>query len=141
VFAAFTATAQVPDMDEQTNAKKEKDIEALYVAYVSKQLQLTPEEAQKFWPIHSQYNAELKALNKSNLSEIEREQAVLNIKKKYVSNFNRVLGNERCNNFYRQDAAFRDRLKNRLKEIRQQRRMENQNQQGGGIRRKNMQQR
>jgi hypothetical protein len=140
VLAAFTATAQAPDMDEQPNPKKEKDIEALYVAYVSKQLQLTPEEAQKFWPIHSQYNAELKALNKSNISEIDREQAVLNIKKKYVGNFNRVLGSERCNNFYRQDAAFREKLRSRLKEIRQQRRMENMNQQGG-VRRKNIPQR
>jgi hypothetical protein len=142
IMAAFTAAAQAPDPDEQqSNLKKEKDIEALYVAYVSQQLKLTPEEAQKFWPIHAQYNEELKAINKSNLSEIDRDQAVLNVKKKYVGNFNKILGNERCNNFYKQDAAFRDRLRNRLKELRQKRRMENQNQQGGGIRRKNMQQR
>jgi hypothetical protein len=93
----------------------------LYIAYISKQLNLTPEEAQKFWPVHTQYNTELKAINKNNLSEIDREQAVLNVKKKYVGNFNKVLGNERCNNFYRQDAAFREKLRNRLKQIRQQR--------------------
>jgi hypothetical protein len=125
VLAAFTATAQAPDVDDQPSPQREAKIEALYVAYVSKQLQLTPEEAQKFWPIHTQYNAELKALNKNNLSEIDREQAVLNIKKKYVGNFNKVLGNDRCNNFYKQDAAFREKLRSRLKEIRQQRRMEN----------------
>ncbi len=142
VLAAFTATAQVSEMDdqEQLNPKNEQKIEALYIAYVSQQLKLTPEEAQKFWPIHAQYNEELKTINKSNLNEIDREQAVLNIKKKYVGNFNRVLGNERCNNFYRQDAAFRERLRNRLKEMRQKRRMNNMPQQGP-VRRKNMPQR
>ena len=141
VIAALGANAQVADADEQQpNPKKEKDIEALYIAYVSKQLQLTPEEAQKFWPIHAQYNEELKTINRNNLSEIDREQAVLNIKKKYVGNFSKVLGNERCNDFYRQDAAFRERLRNRLKEIRQKRRMNNMPQQGP-IRRKNMMQR
>ncbi len=142
VLAAFTATAQVSETDdqEQLNPKNEQKIEALYIAYVSQQLKLTPEEAQKFWPIHAQYNEELKTINKSNLNEIDREQAVLNIKKKYVGNFNRVLGNERCNNFYRQDAAFRERLRNRLKEMRQKRRMNNMPQQGP-TRRRNIPQR
>jgi hypothetical protein len=67
---------------------------------------------------------------------------VLNIKKKYVANFNKVLGNERCNNFYRQDAAFREKLRNRLKQMRQQR-MNNgvrpDGQPRGGGMRKNMQ--
>jgi hypothetical protein len=141
-LASFTAAAQTQDAeaDDQPNPKKEAKIEALYVAYISQQLKLTPEEAQKFWPIHTQYNAELKAVNKNNLSEIDREQAVLNIKKKYVGNFNKILGNERCNNFYRQDAAFREKLRNRLKQIRQQRmnngvRPDGQPRGGGGIRR------
>jgi hypothetical protein len=144
-LACFTATAQTPDaeIDDQQNPKREAKIEALYIAYISKQLNLTPEEAQKFWPIHSQYNTELKAINKNNLSEIDREQAVLNIKKKYVANFNKVLGNERCNNFFTKDAAFRDKLRNRLKQMRQQRmnnglRPDGQPRGGGGMR-KNMQ--
>jgi hypothetical protein len=122
-LVSFTAAAQTQDVvvDDQPNPKKEAKIEALYIAYISQQLKLTPEEAQKFWPIHTQYNAELKEANKNNLSEIDREQAVLNIKKKYVGNFNKILGNERCNNFYRQDAAFREKLRNRLKQMRQQR--------------------
>ncbi len=139
IMAAFTATAQAPDPDEQLDPKKEEKMKALYVAYITQQLNLTSDEAQKFWPIHAQYDAELVSINKSNLNEIDREEAIVKVKRKYVGSFTKILGNDRCNKFNVHDNAFRERLRNRLKELRQQRRMQNQNQQGGGIRRKNMQ--
>lgn len=121
VFAAFTATAQVSFEDGQMNLKKEEKIKALYIAYISQQLSLTPLEAEKFWPAHAQYEADIREINKSDLKELDRQQAVLNVKKKYQGNFNKILGNERSNNFYRQDAEFRKKLVDRLKQIRQQR--------------------
>lgn len=38
------------------------NIEAIKVAYITKQLNLSAEEAQKFWPVHNAYMAELKKL-------------------------------------------------------------------------------
>ena len=35
-------------------------LEALKIAYITKRLDLSPEEAQKFWPIYNQYAEELK---------------------------------------------------------------------------------
>ena len=86
----FTATAQgsgqlATDQDTQVedgDAKKNEKIQALYVAYLQKELNLTSEEAQKFWPVHSQFENDLKGIKK-DLPELDREQAVLNIKKKY----------------------------------------------------------
>lgn len=121
VFAAFNSNAQVNADDVQLNPKKEEKIKALYVAYISQQLALTPLEAEKFWPAHAQYETDLQALNKSELNELDKQQAVLNVKKKYQSNFNKILGNERSNHFYRQDAEFRKKLVDRLKQMRQQR--------------------
>ena len=44
--------------------QKEK-IEALKMGYISKELDLSPEEAQKFWPVYNQYQKELDAAKKN----------------------------------------------------------------------------
>ena len=136
IFAFFSATAQTDDAATTIqNPKKEEKIKALYVAYISQQLSLTADEAQKFWPVHAQYEAELKNINQGNAGELDRQQAVLNVKKKYQGSFNKILGTERSNNFYRQDAEFRKKLVERLKQMRQQRKMENNNNSGGKLQR------
>ena len=48
VFLGSFAVAKAQD-EKQPG----KPVEALYVAYVTQQLQLSPEDAQKFWPIHA----------------------------------------------------------------------------------------
>ena len=131
LFAVFNVVAQSPTDDQEMNPKKEEKIKALYVAYITQQLQLTPDEAQKFWPMHAQYEADLRAVNNSSSNELDKQQAVLNVKKKYQSSFTKILGNDRSNNFYRQDGEFRKKLVERLKQMRQQRQ---QNPGQGGMR-------
>ena len=120
-LVAFTASAQAGSEEKQANPKKEEKIRALYIAYISQQLMLTPSEAEKFWPAHTQYEADLRAVNKGEINELDRQQAVLNVKKKYQGSFNKIIGSERTNNFYKQDAEFRKKLVDRLKQMRQQR--------------------
>ena len=93
--------------------KKQERIKALYVAYVSQQLQLSPEEAQKFWPVHNQFETELKAI-KPDQPVLDKEQARLNIKKKYQDNFNKILGTNRCEHFFRLDGEFKRKLLDRV---------------------------
>ena len=83
---------------------KSEKVEALYVAYMTKQLKLTEEEAQKFWPIHTQYDNELKAVER-NANELERQQNALNVKKKYQDRFIKVVGTDRTNDFFRTKIA------------------------------------
>lgn len=113
-FAATAQDTQVEDGD----AKKNEKIQALYVAYVTKELNLTSDEAQKFWPVHNQFENELKGIKKG-LPELDREQAVLNIKKKYQGNFNTLLGPTRCERLFRMRSVFQKRLMERLKNRRQ----------------------
>lgn len=120
-ITSFTSLAQVGAGDGAANPKREEKIKALYVAYITQQLSLTAGEAEKFWPLHAQYDAELRSINDNNMDEIDRQQAILNVKKKYVSGFNKILGNERSNNFYKQDGEFRKKMVERLKQLRQQR--------------------
>ncbi|HMU08839.1 MAG TPA: hypothetical protein PKC54_02465 [Ferruginibacter sp.] len=101
---------------EGDESKKVQDIKALYVAYVTKQLNLTPDEAQKFWPVHTQFENDIKSVNK-DLPELQKQQAYLDVKKRYQENFNRIIGASRCDRFFRMDGEF----KRKLLEIRNQR--------------------
>ncbi|MEP6713021.1 MAG: hypothetical protein ABJA37_11415 [Ferruginibacter sp.] len=98
--------------------KREEKIQALYIAYITQQLKLTEDEAQKFWPVHAQYDNEIKAV-RSDMSELDRQQAALNVKKKYQDRFIKILGPDRANDFFKTDAEFRKRMIERLRKIRQ----------------------
>lgn len=92
---------------------KQEKIKALYVAYVTQQLALTPDEAQKFWPVHTQFETELRGVKK-DLSELEIQQARLDIKKRYQANFNNIIGTNRCERFFRMDGEFKRKLVERV---------------------------
>lgn len=115
ISSVFTASAQDNQPKEENEGQKK--IEALYVAYITKELNLTAEEAQKFWPVHTQFTNELKAV-KQDMPELDKQQTILNIKKKYQDNFNRILGNKRCERFFKMDGEFKRKL---LERIRKQR--------------------
>ena len=115
----FAATAQDDQAGNDNNNRQEK-IKALYVAYITQQLNLTEAEAQKFWPLHAQFESDIKAV-KPDLPELDKQQAVLNIKKKYQENFNRILGPNRCERFFQMDGEFKRKL---LDKIRKQREMQ-----------------
>ncbi len=92
---------------------KQERIQALYVAYVTQQLKLTPDEAQRFWPVHTQFEAELKGVNKE-LPELPKQQAYLDIKKKYQDNFIKIVGVNRCERFFRMSDEFKRKLRERV---------------------------
>lgn len=99
-------------------AKREEKIQALYIAYLTQQLKFTEDEAQKFWPVHAQYDKEIKAV-REDLNELDRQQATLNVKKKYQDRFIKILGADRANDFFKTDAEFRKRMIERLRKMRQ----------------------
>ena len=70
VFAGFTATAQVTSEEGQgqANPKREEKIKALYIAYISQQLSLTPAEAEKFWPVFNKFSD-----NQTNLHKQKKQ--------------------------------------------------------------------
>lgn len=52
-----------PDPGSKKEHRKEK-IESLRVAYITKELALTPEEAQVFWPVYNEYQSKAEASRK-----------------------------------------------------------------------------
>jgi len=112
ISSIFVARAQDNQPGDET--KRQEKLKALYVAFITEKLELTADDAQKFWPAHTQFENEIKGVNK-DLPELEKQQAILNIKKKYQDNFTRILGPKRCERFYRMDGEFKRKLLERIR--------------------------
>jgi hypothetical protein len=122
LLVLMSLTAFVKAQDEALSAeKKQQGIDALKVAFISKELDLTPDEAQKFWPIYNQYAKDLKNTISRGNDVLDRDEKVLNLRKSYKEQFSNVLGQQRMNKMYNAEGRFRNLL---IKSMRNQ----NQNQ-------------
>jgi hypothetical protein len=85
-------------------------LEALKIAYITKRLDLSPEEAQKFWPIYNQYAEELKRARqdaiRNSKSEIELDESLLNIRKKYSVLFVQAISPQKIDIFCKSEKEF-----------------------------------
>lgn len=93
----------------QDSLRRESAIESLKIGFITKRISLTPEEAQKFWPVYNKYSTELKNVrHKPKLGEdvLIIEERVLNVRKKYKSEFLKVISQDRLNEFYKSELDF-----------------------------------
>ena len=114
VASFFSVTAKAQDGEK---------IKALKIAFITQKLQLTPEEAQKFWPIYDQYEREISGLetNDQNAPALQNEEKLLDIRKKYLGSFEKVLGPQKTNTLFNAERDFRSILIRRLQNRNQQR--------------------
>lgn len=98
-------------------------VEALKIAFITRKLDLTPEEAQKFWPIFNKYSDELKKthqeLKNRPTSEIEKEEKMLSLRKKYHGEFQKALSAEKANNYFKIEKEFVQMLQKEMQQRRQ----------------------
>ena len=110
----FSQQAQDPDG---------RRIEALKIAYLTKKLNLSPEEAQRFWPVYNNYASELREARaeqrRNKATEIETEEKILNIRKKYNKEISNALSAEKVNTFFRSEKEFGNYVQKELSERRQ----------------------
>ena len=103
-------------------------VQALYIAYLTRKLNLSTDEAQKFWPIFNKYMDELKNTRRESRAnkepEIKLEEKMLNIRKKYNDEFGKALSSEKVNSFFRAEKEFGTVLRKEIQD-RQMQRMEN----------------
>ena len=94
------------------------NIEALKIAFLTKQLELTPDEAKKFWPVHDAYQAEIEKLIRDHREkkgdELELEEKLLGVRKKYKPDFVKAIGEEKFNKMLRAEREFRDMIRKEL---------------------------
>lgn len=113
-------------------------IESEKVAFITKELKLTPAEAQKFFPIYNKYNEEMWELRRAkrgvtsetpsaprgtnafnNTRTVKRDVIAfdakeIDIKKKYRTQFSQVVGQARASQFFQVVEDFNNILRNEL---------------------------
>jgi hypothetical protein len=102
-------------------------LEAIQIAYLTKELSLTTQDAEKFWPVYNKYQDELRGLLRNGGEEdvLNRQQKALDIRKKYKPDFVKILGADRTNKLFQAEDKFREMVKRELQN-RQKRRAGNQ---------------
>lgn len=100
-----------------------QNIEVLKIAYFTKHLSLTTEEAEKFWPLYNSYTLEVKKARQDNKEDILAfEEEVLNIRKKYKSDLRKILiTDERVNKALIAEREFMNVVRKELQQRMEQR--------------------
>lgn len=120
-FHGYFCQSQPPDGNEDSR------VQVIKMAYITQELNLSPQEAQHFWPVYNNYNNEIRQARKQYANdEVAYERKVVEIKERYQGNFKKVLGNnnQRINKVYTTDKQFNNILRNEQKN-RQQRQGQN----------------
>ena len=137
-FITFLLWRPSPGLAQQgsSDAEIQEKIRAAQIAYLSQKLDLTPDEAQKFWPLYNQYTKEVEQLiaerrthttqtdRQSSVAttaasgdpELKYEQRMLDIKNHYSKEFQRVLPATKAGSVFRSEREFRSQLLRSLKE-------------------------
>jgi len=79
---------------------------------------LSIEEAEHFWPVFNKYKQEFKTLvsgKNPNEDLLDKQQRVLDFRKRYRAEFLKVIPAEKVNQFYTVEAKFREMIRLELK--------------------------
>lgn len=94
-------------------------LESLKIAHISKELKLTPQEAEKFWPVYNGYENDMKKMVREHKekggSEIELEEKILGMHKKYRPDFLKVISEQKFDRLMVAERSWREMLQRELK--------------------------
>jgi len=125
MFVSIFAFSQVQRPGNQEGRAAElKKIQAMEVAFITKELNLTPDEAQKFWPVFNQYRNDLKtvAVEYKQKDHLERQQKMLDLRKKYREDFTKVMNQERANKVFGAEDEFKSLVRREFQKRQDERR-------------------
>jgi hypothetical protein len=129
LLICLSGMLKAQDRARNREDKKER-IEAMKIGFLTKRLELTPDEAKGFWPVYNQMTKELETIRKNrrsdrqdakeefeNLTDKEVEKLVdneivfrqheLDIMKKYHEQFKKVLPIKKVALLYRSEEEFK----------------------------------
>lgn len=94
------------------------------MAFITKELNLSPEEAQKFWPVFNQYRNELRSIatEKRSNDHLEKQQKVLDVRKKYREDFSKVMNQDRANKVFGAEDEFKSLVRREFQKRQEERR-------------------
>jgi len=102
---------------QSQDGPKRPMLEAYKTAFITQRLNLSPEEAQKFWPIYNIYISEIRQANadyRRDGDELKHQEARLNIKKKYSVEFLKAISPPKINDFFKAEIDFENFVKKEI---------------------------
>ncbi|HUB62315.1 MAG TPA: hypothetical protein VL978_16480 [Puia sp.] len=80
-------------------------------SFITTRLRLTPQEAEKFWPIYNMYDSEVKQAifnfrHSPHPNELERQKTMLAIREKYAVEFLKAIPPPKINAFWIAEQDF-----------------------------------
>lgn len=111
VIAQENNEQQPDENSERSNLTQ--SIEALKTAYITRELNLSPEEAQKFWPVYNGFSGELKNARKEfGHDDLAFEERKIAIMKRYREDFRKIFNSEnRVKKCFRAEPEFHKMLR------------------------------
>jgi len=111
-------------------------IQSLKTQYITNELQLTPLQSKKFWPVYRRYEEDLKGLRRSYMKQyskqdnrqsqeearryiddnLDYQDALVDLKRKYKNEFLRIITPKQLTRLYAAEREFRQMLIQRLRE-------------------------
>ncbi|HRH02928.1 MAG TPA: hypothetical protein PLN13_10455 [Bacteroidia bacterium] len=139
LLVSSIALAQPGQVDKMNKGERKEKVEAMKIAYLTNKLELTPTEAQQFWPVFNEFEAKIQAIRQSrrkdsregqdNLdqlsdkevetlidSEVAFRQKELDVMKEYHSKFKAVLPIRKVAKLYRAQEDFKRELLKKIQE-------------------------
>lgn len=125
------------------NAKNK--LQAQRVAFITQRLNLTPEEAQQFWPVFNQYTERLQQIRSSAkeektvdelsdtdtekiiLSEFDRESRELDLKKDLYQKLRKIISVKKIAKLYKAERDFKGMLIEKFQQNKEKRNQMRQN--------------
>lgn len=118
--------------EQSSNENAQQKIESLKMAYLTNQLNLSPKEAQRFWPVYNQYEQDLQQITKEERANLQARdnlknptdqqieqsldkdfqlrQQVLQLREKYRKQFGEVIPPRKVAKLYQSEREFNVKL-------------------------------
>lgn len=113
--ASFVKAQQNNEEPQVQQQASEEQIQAIKIGFITKKLGLTPDEAQKFWPIYNQYSDEVKKARKASIDKdddpLQFEEKLLDIRKRYKQSFGKAINQDKVNKFWVIEHQFDNAVK------------------------------
>ena len=110
-----------------------QQLQAQRIAFLTERMNLTPDEAQLFWPLYNQYNENLKQIRKTYqftkvddtatddqvekfiLAGFDKDQKELELKKDYYQKLKKILNVRKIQKLFHAETEFRQQVIQQLK--------------------------
>lgn len=135
ILVSFQGMTQPKELDKDHLEK----IKAHKIGFLTERLDLTPEEAQKFWPLYNEFEAEREAtmgdllkdgpgkgpkietmsdeeLDNMVLQKLQQEKSMVDLKIEYYDKFKKILPVRKVFLLYQSEIEFRRQLLERFRQ-------------------------